>query len=569
MIGRTASSAYRCVQSHWSGNFRMNTLISTHSRHLVASVTLALAALTLAGCGGGGGGSAAVTDPNPPAPPTPPTPPTPTTAEITSTRLDTASQDVDATSSDIDDSGRVTVLFAQSDGTRVALHAVDGTPGARGTAPTFTAPTVVDTGAPYDGSGRLRLFKSPSGNAVALWMSRAPCTATSYNTSGQCNFVYTARRLSGGAWDAPLLVGDTPGTLPKGIINDNGDIALIWPSWQRDGQGLPVVISSVVWRPVAASAFNPPSVPTDITTPTGSEVTITLDRLGNMVYASLSNDGNTGPKILVRRGTVAAGFGAAERLDTATNAALEGVWSGTNGQVVVLWQQTDGGQVARWSAALDTPTGAWQTSSRGAPRTALRAGTVTAGVGDNGDFFLYDLGNCVALRRTAGAWQAEASLPTGHLPELQQLHLRGGAQRQPVRRPVQRVQQHRQHRAMAVVHRSHRHRATGLGHDGVQLSARHAIHRGWQRAVVREWRCGGGDDEQLRHLAQCSDACRCGRQLRQRLVELRQTALTEGWTAGAATAPADTHRRVTPRLPCAASLQTPAWPPSPGATTAA
>ena len=356
----------------------------------------------LAGCGGGGGAETAV-----PATVTPDV----LAAQISSKVLETSAQPVLAAATDIDDSGRLTVLFAQATAGRVALHAVQGEPGARDVAPVFNLPTVVDALAPYDGSGRLRLVTSPAGHALALWFTSAPCTATTYNTSGQCSLVVTARRLAGAGWEPPLVVGDTPGDLPKAIINDAGDAVLLWPAWQRDAQGLLTLARSVVWRTAAASQFTAPVVFADIQTPAGSDVGITLSRDGQMVYTSMTT-GATGNMVVARRGNTVSGFGQTERLDTAADAVIEGMWGGVNGHVVVLWQQTDGARTTRWSATLDSAGQAWQIGERSAVGTQLAA-AVQAGVSDAGDFFWYDLTRCVALRRTAGAWQAESALPAG------------------------------------------------------------------------------------------------------------------------------------------------------------
>lgn len=333
-------------------------------------------------------------------------------ASVSFLLIESSDQPVLSAVTDIDDSGRVSVLFAQDAGGRVALQAARGEPGARGVAPVFDQPVVIDAQAPYN-AGQLGLTASPTGHVVAMWSSTAPCTALTYNTSGNCNFVYTARRLVSGNWEAPVLVGDTPSTLPRAIINDAGDVALLWPKWQRDAQGTVSLSSGVIWKANAASTYASPAVFGDILAPAGTDVGFTLDSLGNMVYISLSTSGAV-QTVVARRGNLAAGFGATERLDTQpTGAQLEGVWGGVNGQAMVLWQQASGGQTLRWAATLDGPSQSWQVSARGAPRAMLRPSAVRAAVADNGDFFRYDLDNCKATRRTGGVWQAETDLPAG------------------------------------------------------------------------------------------------------------------------------------------------------------
>lgn len=381
----------------------MNNWLITRARHGAGWNATALATLVLAGCGGGGGGTGTPPVPDPVVP----------SAAVSSHSVESSAQPVLAAATDIDDSGRVSVLFAQDVGGRVALQAAHGTPGAQGVTPVFSQPVVIDAQAPYNHPGQLGLTLSPTGNAVAMWSSTAPCTTLTYKTTGDCNFVYTARRLAGGAWEAPVLVGDSPSTLPRAIINDAGDVALLWPKWQRDGQGNLSFSSGVIWKAAAASTFASSAVFGDILAPAGTDVGFTLDRLGNMVYVSLSTSGAV-QTVAARRGNLTTGFGATERLDTQpTSAQLEGVWGGVNGQAVVLWQQVSAGQNLRWAATLDGPAQSWQVSERGAPRSVQRAGSVKSAVADSGDFFRYDLENCVVVRRTAGAWQAEAALPSG------------------------------------------------------------------------------------------------------------------------------------------------------------
>ena len=403
---------YRFPVQAWAGNDKqtgtdkMKQWMTTRAQRGTGWSAAALASLVLVGCGGGGGGDAgAVPAPDPVLP----------SATVSNHLIESSGQPVLAAATDIDDSGRVSVLFAQDVGGRVALQVVRGVPGAQAEAPVFNQPAVIDAQAPYN-AGQLGLTVSPTGNAVAMWSSTAPCTALTYKTTGDCNFVYTARRLSSSnTWETPVLVGDTPSTLPRAIINDAGDVALLWPKWQRDAQGTVSLSSGVIWKASGDSSFASPAVFNDIVAPANTDVGFTMDRVGNMVYVSLSTSGAV-QTVVARRGKLATGFGPTERLDTQpTTAQLEGVWGGVNGQAVVLWQQSNGAQLVRWAATLDNPDQQlWQISDRGTPLTVQRAGLVKAAVADNGDFFRYDLDNCKAMRRTGGVWQAvESDLPQG------------------------------------------------------------------------------------------------------------------------------------------------------------
>lgn len=374
---------------------------------VVRAATAVMAALVVAGCGGGGSGSeqaAAAPDPGTSGAVRQP-------AEVRSATLDGSPQAVTAAAADIDDSGRVLVVYSQQVGDRPALLAVAGDPGLRGSQPQIGTPAVIDAAAPHDAAiGEFGIAMSPLGHALASWVRTAPCTANSYRTSGDCRFVVTARRLAGQGWEAPVQVGDTPAPLPRAIINDNGDVAMMWTGWRRNDGGALTQVGGVVTRPAAASRFDAPTLFDDILPTEGGFVGLALDRAGHVVYVTTSRVGQR-QQLLARRGAVAGNFGATERLDSLdTDVAIESVSGGVNGQIVVLWQQVVDGAMHRLAAALDAPGQAWQFKDLGATGGAQRS---LATMSDSGEWLRYDLDSCSALRRAAGTWQAAVGLPTG------------------------------------------------------------------------------------------------------------------------------------------------------------
>ncbi|MES2716912.1 MAG: hypothetical protein V4795_14175 [Pseudomonadota bacterium] len=385
----------------------MTQWMTPQARHGARWSALALATLVLVGCGGGGGGGGGGAVVNPPVV----NPPVVPTAQFSSDRLNRLGAPVQAVATDIDDGGRVAVLFAQSDGNRVALQAVRGVPNARGAAPTFSAPEVIDTLAPYDsslGETAMGLTLSPNGNALARWIATAPCVGA----AGNCKFVYTARRMNGAAatWEDPVLAGEA-NTLPRGIINDVGDIALLWPTQQNNANG--VQILGMVWKKFDDTQFTAPTVFPDILAPASSSVAFTLDGHGNMVYVSLSTTTGT-PMLVASRGTVSTGFaGNAEPIGSPATqatgeAALESISGGVNGQVVVTWTQPKGSRLR--AAALDSFAGSWQEVELDASRNSQQ---VRAAVAGNGDYFRYELDTCRASLRRNGSWQDGVVLPPG------------------------------------------------------------------------------------------------------------------------------------------------------------
>ena len=134
------------------------------------------------------------------------------------------------------DDGRAFVAFRQPDGTgRVAVQVVEGTPGAAGQSPTWTAPQVLDDAAPLLAGGFLpAIAVSANGHAVVMWANEHACDADGYysvNTGKTCRYVYASRRLATASnWEVPVRVAPAPLTnkVYFARINSRGDVVLVF-----------------------------------------------------------------------------------------------------------------------------------------------------------------------------------------------------------------------------------------------------------------------------------------------------------------------------------------------------
>jgi len=331
--------------------------------------------------------------------------------------LETNDNPVYAADAAMDDSGKVTVLFAKSDGSRVTLWATRGTPGAAGVAPSFTTPVAIDTAAPYNyyqyaSKVGFSVGVSSNGNAVAAWRNTAPCKTTTYSTSGTCYYYYTARWLaSNPTWDAPVLVGDAPYDYSlQGVgITNGGDILVFTNAWERT-TSYPYysVWPSATWRRAGQAAFQQ-QLFKGLSFVSGN---LHLDNLGNMVLVGSMNQ-NATTDIVAYRGNTTTGFsGTQEILDTRGAAAVfDGSWIGENGHTVVIWTQNNGTKSVEYAAVLDAPAGAWSVSELTLP--AVSFSSVTASVTPAGEFIWHSFDRCTTMRRTGGVWTSEKSMASG------------------------------------------------------------------------------------------------------------------------------------------------------------
>lgn len=251
---------------------------------------------------------------------------------------------------------------------------------------------------------------SAAGHAVAVWTVTGPCAADTYNTTGLCNYAVSSRRMAGGDWEAPILVGDSPLAASGAVINDVGDVLVGLPGWSRDASGTVTVLTAAACRPAASGRFTRQALP-EISQSPGTLAVFGLDRLGEMtVVVSDASSGRN--RIVAARGAVGTGFRSLETLDNGAGAvALDGMWAGVNGQLVVLWQQADGGVVRRWAAAAGASGQSLVSAERGLAPSIVGRGRFKAAVSDAGNFAAYDLENCQVMRLTGGNWQVNQPLP--------------------------------------------------------------------------------------------------------------------------------------------------------------
>ncbi len=330
--------------------------------------------------------------------------------------LETDDNPVREAFSSIDDNGRMMVVYKKSNGTRDVLYATRGTPGAAGVAPSFSAPIVIDTAAgvtvqgtpSYSGFTSFGMASAPNGNSVAVWVSKAPCTAATYSISGTCNFLYSARFTAAtNVWEAPVLIADTPSDVGTLRIGNGGDVALQFVGWARQGTSQYARWPAVAWRGAAQAAYQQRLI-TDA--PLGA-TDLGIDKDGNMVLAAEAKQ-NATTDLVVYRGSVAAGFGAQQVLDTrSAPVVFKSMAVGVNGQVIVLWHQSNGVTDTYYGATTATPAGAFVVTDL---NLAFHYGpTMFTVAPDNGDLIVYSLDQGVSLRWSANAWSGKQALPVG------------------------------------------------------------------------------------------------------------------------------------------------------------
>ena len=317
----------------------------------------------------------------------------------------------------IDDAGRVTVVFRKSNGTRQVVYATRGVANAAGTAPSFSAPvpidllggTVVSSMGTTTSNIEVGLAASPGGNLLAYWYNNAPCTATTYRTSGTCRYYYAARYLiANNAWEAPVLVGDTPEGDFNIRINDRGDVALLGTGWTRSGTSNFTEGTAAYFRAGTEATFRRQMLNVD---PLRNHQ-LDMDGAGNVLLAAEASQ-NATRDLVVYRGTVAAGLGAQQVLDTRGNAvSLQLTRVGTGGQQVVVWAQNNGVTDTNYAATAASASEAFTVVDLGY-RLNTSIGFRRLEVSDAGQAILFDFSARTRQRWTAASgWAARENLPS-------------------------------------------------------------------------------------------------------------------------------------------------------------
>ena len=320
-----------------------------------------------------------------------------------------SARSVTASDAAIDDSGRVTVVFRKSDGTRDVVYAMHGTPNAAGVAPTWTTPVAIDVLAGtavsnMPGGIGVSVVAAPEGNAVAHWRHQAACTAATYSAGPLlCTYHYFARyNATTGRWSAPELLTDSPTAGFQVLLNDRSDLVFYGDSWIPFQTLRSTAVKALFMRTSTETAFRRQLL-SDVPTTAFQKVQLHMDEAGNLLMATEYRPANVS-NIVAYRGTAAGGLTqeiALESRDVDARLGLSQV--GRNGP-----------QVVTWTRAVDTGFRIYAATSTtaGAPFTAAVAweGQLSSdmlAVADDGQAVLQALGGGGRVRWTAaGGWAA-------------------------------------------------------------------------------------------------------------------------------------------------------------------
>jgi hypothetical protein len=315
----------------------------------------------------------------------------------------------------IDDAGNVTVLFRKNNGSRDALFAVRGTPNGAGLAPTWSVPVPIDVlaGSPVSTMGSspdYSLTAAPGGDLVALWYHNAACSAATYRTSGTCRYYHYARyRSASGSWEAPVLLTDASNPGFEVFTNDRGDLVFFGNSWVRSGTTSSTAALALFMRTAGETATRRQLLNAEPI----NAFQLGMDAAGNLMMAAQYQQGGT-TDLVAYRGTVAAGLGTFQVLDSRGNAAtLRHLAVGLNGQQVITWTQNNGVKNTTYAAASATATEGFTVTDL--DRVFSSASTwQRLVITDAGEAIYYDLWPRLRARWSpVTGWAAFESLPTG------------------------------------------------------------------------------------------------------------------------------------------------------------
>lgn len=312
----------------------------------------------------------------------------------------------------IDDAGRVMVVYLKSDGTRNVLYATRGTPNGPGTSPTWSTPVPIDVAGGVvlnnmtSSNYSFWLGVSPSGNAVAYWLKTAACDASTYRTSGTCNFWYSARFLAVSAtWEPPVAIGAFPDSAGQPLINDRGDIAIRFLGWVRSGTSSYDDRVAVVRRSMGSASF----VVDTLNDASLANPWLGLDAGGNLLLAAQAT-ANATTDVVAYRGSVAAGLSQPQTLDTrSSSATLRSFAVGLAGQQLVVWSQDNGTTSSIFAATSSAASGEWTVTDLQEPMNSYSA--LRTAIDDQGSAYVYDVGNQWRRRWLTARWAPEEAFP--------------------------------------------------------------------------------------------------------------------------------------------------------------
>jgi hypothetical protein len=303
-----------------------------------------------------------------------------------------------------DSTGQVVVVFVQYVGQKPVLYATSGLPGLGQSAPVWKPPLPIDGGVSPKmdtGSGAwdLGLSVAPNGRAYATWFTEAPCTARTYKTTGNCQYLYGVA-FDGANWGVPEVVSDSVrlyGT-PVPRVNSNGDIAVLYGGYVNPGNSTSSQRVAVASRMNGQSGFSRlvfTDWPLGSYVHLGKEVNAALDAQRNLLVAGQNRQAGFN-RVVVRRGQLGGGFRVQEIIGAEDSGFLS-VSGGSNGQGYVQWRQKAIGARSDtvWGASTTTPTAAWQVQNFGtAPRTNFDGWTSSPLVGPAAGHGLFYQNTC-------------------------------------------------------------------------------------------------------------------------------------------------------------------------------
>lgn len=334
----------------------------------------------------------------------------------------------------IDDNGNVITVFVKDTATRDILYAARGTVGASGSAPTWSAPVVLDvtaggTAVPvargvlnvsdiYPRRVLSDIAFAPNGNAYVAWLTKGRCTASSYRTltTTDCAYMYgAAYNAASNTWSAAEYLADTPLQVGSDIFDgapqvflDNQDrLAILYKGWLRTTPSANITEApAVMWRNSPNGTFQRKVFDDMVISTLAPNFGFGIDQSGNMVFAGQSYTGQVAD-IVAYRGDFNNGFQPRETLDSrGDSASFDQLAVNGNGTAVVSWEQRNGfGTSVRWAATLAGPTGsAWVTAE-----LAADPGPLSLYVKDNNDINLVT--GCSFRTWSAGTWSAAKKMP--------------------------------------------------------------------------------------------------------------------------------------------------------------
>ena len=290
----------------------------------------------------------------------------------------------------VDPSGNAVAVFSQSDGTRHSIFANRFTPTAGWGAPE----QIADDASSAHGA---QVAVDSSGNAVAVWVQSDSIFANRFtptagwgapevigvgfvdaapqvavDSSGNAvavgqlfvdgtHHIFANRFTPTAGWGAPEVVDDDDGADARGAqvaVDPSGNAVVVWE--QSEGVPAPYTIFANRFTPTAGWG-----APEQIETDDGGYAAypqVAVDTSGTAVAVWMQSEGDRF-NIFANRFTPAAGWGAAEQIETGDYAAYPQVAVDPSGNAIAVWQQQGGARDTIFANRF-TPTAGWGAAER-------------------------------------------------------------------------------------------------------------------------------------------------------------------------------------------------------------